>query len=41
LHDATRDGRFQREGFRVLRISNALVIGSQIAIRKIMEALNE
>jgi very-short-patch-repair endonuclease len=41
-HDAQRDDWLRQEGFRILRISNDLVIGSpDMAIRRIIEALNE
>jgi len=41
LHDATRDQWFRREGFRVLRLSNDLVIGSpEIAIQRIAAELD-
>ncbi len=41
-YDVARDNWFRREGFRILRISNDLVIGApDLAIRHIMEALNE
>jgi very-short-patch-repair endonuclease len=40
LYDASRDDWFQREGFKILRISNDLVIGSpDLAIQKIIEVL--
>jgi very-short-patch-repair endonuclease len=39
--DACRDDWFRREGFRVLRLSNDLVIGSpDLAIQRIEAALN-
>jgi len=42
LHDAMRDDWFRHKGFRILRISNDLVIGSpDLAIQKIIESLNE
>jgi very-short-patch-repair endonuclease len=40
LHDAARDDWFRREGFRILRLPNDLVIGSpDIAIQRIAAAL--
>lgn len=41
LHDAVRDDWFWREGFRILRLPNDLVVGSpDIAIQQITAALN-
>jgi very-short-patch-repair endonuclease len=41
-HDAVRDEWFRSEGFRVLRISNDLVIGSpDLAIQQIIYLLND
>ncbi len=40
LHDAKRDDWFRREGFKILRLSNDLVIGSpDLAVQKIIEVL--
>jgi type I restriction enzyme R subunit len=41
IHDAARDAWFQREGFRILRLSNDLVIGAtDLAIGRIIDVLN-
>jgi very-short-patch-repair endonuclease len=41
LRDAERDNWFRREGFKILRLSNDLVIGSpDLAVQRIFEVLN-
>ncbi len=41
LRDAERDNWFRREGFKILRLSNDLVIGApDLAVQRIFEALN-